>query len=99
VHAIWRQHPEVTAREIKQSLAPDLPLGEQAIARLLKECRLAVAKRSPVQIPKLQYLDSRTALRVRIAAIWKRHPEYTGKQVLEALGPGHSVGVSGFEEC
>jgi hypothetical protein len=93
VHAIWRQHPEVTARQIKQSLAPDLPVGVQAIARLLKECRLAVAKRSPVQIPKLQYLDSRTALRVRIAAIWKRHPEYTGKQVLTALRTRHSVGV------
>jgi len=91
VHAIWKQHPQVTAREIKQSLAPDIPLREQAISRLLKECRLGVAKRCPVQIPKVQYLDSRTVLRVRIAQIWRRHPEYTGKQVLHRLGLEHPV--------
>ena len=38
-------------------------------------------------------LDGRTAARVRISAIWKRHPEFTAKQVLEKLRPEHTVRV------
>jgi len=34
------------------------------------------------------YLDHRTANRIRIGELWKRHPELTGSQVIEKLKLG-----------
>jgi hypothetical protein len=36
-------------------------------------------------------LDRWTAARVRISAIWKRHPEFTAKQVMRKLEPEQAV--------
>jgi hypothetical protein len=66
-------------------------LGIYRARQLLRECRLAAAKCSPVHKEVGWWLDSRTAERIRISAICKRHPEYTAKQVLTVLGPQHSV--------
>jgi hypothetical protein len=38
-------------------------------------------------------LDRRTVARIRVSAIWKRHPEFSAKQVLANLGPKHSLSV------
>jgi DNA invertase Pin-like site-specific DNA recombinase len=97
VRAIWKQHPEFTEQVIER-LGPELPLGETTVWTLLRKSRWAAAKRSPAHKQLGWYLDSRTAARVRIAAIWKRHPEYTGEQVLKELGPGHSARVKWIQQ-
>jgi hypothetical protein len=37
------------------------------------------------------YLDCLTAARIRVSAIWKRHPEFTASQVMKKLGPRYPV--------
>ena len=91
IQAIWKAHPEYSARQIKADMRLEQPLGLDRTWQYLRECRMAVAKRSAVQKRVGWYIDLRTAARVRIGAIWKRHPEFTAKQVMERLGPEHSV--------
>ena len=92
VHAIWKQHPDVTARQVKESLGPQLPLREELVARLLRKYRWATLKHDPALKRIVRpYYGRWTPTRVLIGKIWKRHPEYTGKQVVKALGPEHSV--------
>jgi hypothetical protein len=64
------------------------PLWVRRAYALLKECRRDAAKRSPVHTRVGWYLDHRTANRIRIGELWKRHPELTGKQVIEKLKLG-----------
>jgi len=91
VHAIWKQCPDLTGKQVIASLGLKHVLSVYRARQLLKECRLAAAKRSPVHRKAGWWLDSRTAERIRISAICKRHPEYTAKQVLKMLGPEPAV--------
>jgi len=47
---------------------------------------MAVAKRSRVHALVGWRLDNRTSTRLQIAAIWKRRPEISGREVAERLG-------------
>jgi len=38
-------------------------------------------------------LDRRTATRIRIGELWKRHPDLTGKQVIEKLKLGPDLAL------
>src|SRR5437763_7754201 len=93
VRAIWKRHPEFTARQVVEGLGTERPAGLTRVWQLLRECRLAAAKRSPAQQRIGWQLDRRTAARVRVSGIWKRHPEFTAKQVIKNLGREHSVRV------
>jgi hypothetical protein len=92
VGEIFKQHPEFTARQVVSSLGRDRP-GYTRVWRTLRECRLAGATHSPAQRQIGWQLDGRTAARVRVSAIWEQHPEFTAKQVIEKIGPEHSVRV------
>lgn len=93
VREIWKRHPEFTARQVVESFGTERPVGYARVWKLLRECRLAAAKHSPAQKQIGWQLDRRTVARVRVSAIWKRHPEFTAKQVIKNLGPEHSVRV------
>jgi hypothetical protein len=86
VHAIWKQRPDLTA---KQLVATGLahPLSLTRAEMLLRECRRAAAMHSPVHRRAGWYLDCRTAARIRIGELWKRQPEITVRQVIARLGP------------
>jgi DNA invertase Pin-like site-specific DNA recombinase len=93
IQALWGQHPELTAKQVIASLGLEHQhlLGIYRARLLLRACRLAATKRSPVHKKVGWWLDCRTAQRIRISAIFKRHPDYTATQVIKALGPKHSV--------
>jgi hypothetical protein len=93
VREIWKQHPEYTARQVIENFGTEHLVGYVRVWKLLRECRLAAAKHSPAQKQIGWQLDRRTAARVRISAIWKRHPEFTARQIIKNLGPEHSVRV------
>ena len=93
VHAIWKEHPEFTAKQLIGSLGLVQPLGTTRAWALLRECRMDAAKRSSTQKQLGWYLDRWTAARIRVSAIWTQHPEFTAKQVIEKLGPQYSVRV------
>ncbi len=91
VQAIWQQHPDCTAKQVVASMGAEHPLGIRRAGVYLKRVRMAAAKRSPTQELVRWHVDRRTATRIRIGEILKRHPEFTGKQVIEKLGPNYSV--------
>jgi DNA invertase Pin-like site-specific DNA recombinase len=93
VSAIWKEHPEFTAKQLIASLGLEHTLGVTRAEKLLRECRMAAARHSSLQQQLGWYLDCRTAARIRISALWKEHPEFTAKQVIEKLGPGPPMKV------
>jgi hypothetical protein len=95
MQALWKQHPELTGKKaiVSLGLKDQHLLSVYRARQLLKECRLSAAKRSSVHEKAGWWLDRRTAQRIRISAICKRHPEYTAKEVLAALGPEPSVQI------
>jgi DNA invertase Pin-like site-specific DNA recombinase len=95
IQALWKQHPKLTGKQVIESLGLKGRhlLGIYRAGQLLKECRLAAAKSSLEHRKVGWWLDSRTSERIRIGAICKRRPEYTAKQVLKALGTGHSLPI------
>jgi DNA invertase Pin-like site-specific DNA recombinase len=86
IQALWKEHPELTAKQVIARSGFGHLLGIQRARQWLKECRLAAAQGSRVHKRVDWRVDSRTAQRIHISAICKRHPEYTAKQVLKALG-------------
>jgi DNA invertase Pin-like site-specific DNA recombinase len=91
VQAIWQQYPDCTAKQVVASMGAEHPLGIRRAGVYLKTVRMDAAKRSPAQKLVRWHVDRWTVTRIRIGEILKRHPEFTGKQVIENLGPDYSV--------
>jgi DNA invertase Pin-like site-specific DNA recombinase len=91
VDAIWRSRPDCTAQQVVQMLKPEHSICIIRAEAFLRTCRVAAARRSPAQDEMGWRLDRCTAARIRISMIWKRHPEFTAKQVIKNLGPTYSV--------
>jgi DNA invertase Pin-like site-specific DNA recombinase len=98
VRALWTEHPEFTAKQVIASLGLEHPLGFTRAWKLLRECRMAAAKRSSAQKQIGWQLDRRIAARIRISAIWKKHPEFTAREVIEKLGPGPFMTVKWVQQ-
>jgi DNA invertase Pin-like site-specific DNA recombinase len=92
VGEIFKRHPEFTARQVVSSLGTERP-GYTRVWRTLRECRRAGARHSAAQRQMRWQLDGRTVARVRVSAIWKQYPKFTARQVIERLGPKHSLRV------
>lgn len=95
VLALWKKDPTLTGKRLIVSLGfEDKHLLKIERARqLLKECRRSAAKGSSVHKRVGWWLDGRTAARIRITAICKRHPEYTAMQVQKALAPKYAARI------
>jgi DNA invertase Pin-like site-specific DNA recombinase len=93
VSAIYKQHPNFTAKQVKANMRTEQPVSDWTVLKLLRKCRQAGARYSPAQRRMGWRLDGRTPARIRVNAIWKQHPEFTAEQVLEKLGPEYSVRV------
>jgi DNA invertase Pin-like site-specific DNA recombinase len=93
VRALFKRHPNFTAPEVVANLGTPHPLDLRRAYVFLKECRREVAMRSSIHRKVGWYLDYRTATRIRIGAIWKRHPDLTARQVIQKLhlGPDSPV--------
>jgi hypothetical protein len=67
--------------------------------RFLRTTRAAAARRNPTRHEVGWPLDGKKAARIRIHTIWQRHPEFTGRQVIEKLNQfrSRSLGVRGGE--
>jgi DNA invertase Pin-like site-specific DNA recombinase len=91
VHAIWKRHPECTVADVQRMMSPKLPIGETRGLVYLRNSRKTAVLRSPIHQLAHWPLDRRTAARIKIAAIWRRHPEFSSMQVMKKLGPDHPV--------
>ncbi len=87
VQAIWTEQPHCTAKDIVAGCALEHPLGVKRAGLMLTSVRRAAALRSAVHRKVGWPIDRWTTLRIRIGEILKHHPEFTGPQVLERLGP------------
>ena len=88
VEALWREHPDCTAEQVVARAGLEHPLGRKRAGVVLKAVRLSAAKGSSVQDTVGWPVDRWTSLRIRIGRILKRHPEFTGRQVIEKLNTG-----------
>ena len=94
VRAIWKQHPDCTAKQVVANLRPEYPpLGTGLVWVLLRNCRRAAATHSPAQRQIGWQLDHRTPARISIGAMWQRHPEFTANRVIKNLGLEGSASV------
>jgi DNA invertase Pin-like site-specific DNA recombinase len=93
VDAIWKSHPESTGKQVVEMLKPEHSICIARAWDFLRKCREVAASRSPAQQHIGWRIDWRTGARIRISDIGKRHPEYTARQVIDRLGPKHSVRV------
>jgi hypothetical protein len=93
VQALWKRYPDWTVKQVIAHLGVECPVSLTRALRLWRECRLAATRRSVIQKKLHRPLDRRTAVRLRIHALWKRHPEYTAKQVIRTLAPLQPVRV------
>jgi len=91
VRALFELRPNLTGKQVAGNMGTAHPLWIRRAYALLKECRRDAARRSPVHNQVGWYLDHRTASRIRIGELWKRHPEFTGKQVIKTLRLGPDV--------
>jgi DNA invertase Pin-like site-specific DNA recombinase len=93
VRALFKLRPNLTGEQVVADMGTAHPLWDRRAYALLKECRRDAARRSSVHKKVGWYLDHRTANRIRIGELWKCHPEFTGKQVIEKLrlGPDTSL--------
>jgi DNA invertase Pin-like site-specific DNA recombinase len=88
VRALYALHPNLTGEQVIANLGTAHPLWDRRAWTLLMECRRDAANRSSVHKRVGWPLDRRTATRIRIGELWKRHPEITGNQVIEKLKLG-----------
>jgi DNA invertase Pin-like site-specific DNA recombinase len=93
VDDVWKQHPYCTARQVIEMLKPQYSIGTTWAWRFLRHSREAAAKRSACHRLLRWPLDRRTAARIRISAIWAKHPEFSARRVMDKLGPKHAVGL------
>jgi DNA invertase Pin-like site-specific DNA recombinase len=93
VREIWKEHCELTGRQIWQRLGLLHPVGLSRVRQMVKECRRTAAARSPIQRAVGWSIDTRTHLRIRAGLIWKRHPNFTAREILAQLGAGFPFGV------
>ena len=93
VRAMWEQNPGVTGRQVVAGLGREHLLGVRRACELLRECRLAAANRSDAHRRMKWRVDHRTAVRLRIRAIWMRQPKLSAGEVWRRLGPAHAVRV------
>ena len=91
VQAAWKEHPDLTAKQLIASSGLKHILGFTRAWAYLRECRVAAAKRCRMYTKAGWHLDRWTAARVRVSAMWQQHPEYTAKQLMEKLGPEYPV--------
>jgi DNA invertase Pin-like site-specific DNA recombinase len=91
VEAIWQAQPNCTVQEVVQRLGLEHPLGVERAGIVLNRVRRAAARRSSVHRMVGWHVDRWTPMRIRIGNILKRHPQFTGKQVIEKLGSDCSV--------
>ncbi len=91
ISALWREHPDCTAKHVVAGVGLEHPLGVRRAGLMLNKVRRAAAKRSSVQKRVGWHVDRWTPMRIRIGEILNRHPEFTGKQVIERLGVDVSV--------
>jgi hypothetical protein len=94
VREMFNKNPELTSRQlVSKSLGARGFTGYTRAWKVLRECRSAAAKHSQAQKRTAWQLDRRTVARIRISAIWKRHPEFTARQIIRQLGPEHAATV------
>ena len=93
VRAIWKSHSDCTGQQVVEMLKPEHSICIARAWAFLRNCREAAAKRSPAQRQTGWQVDRHTAARIRISTIWKRHPEFTAKQVIKKLGSKPSGGI------
>jgi hypothetical protein len=85
IRILWERRPDITCKDAVADLGTPHPLDGGRTRAYLKECQQEAARRSFVHRRVGWSLDHRTVARIRVGEMWRRHPEFTAKQVAEKL--------------
>jgi DNA invertase Pin-like site-specific DNA recombinase len=86
VRELWKRYPGLPGRQVAKRAGRERALGENRANKLLRECRVAAARRSLFHRRLNWRLDKYTAARIKVASIFRRHPELTAREVFATLG-------------
>lgn len=98
VHELWNRNPGITSKQVIASIGLEHRLGVERAYRYLQECRRAAATRALKRSRVAWNVDRYPTTRARVQHIWKLHPEFTGQQVLDMLGPGYPVRIARVQQ-
>jgi hypothetical protein len=87
IEELWDKNPGIAGPEILKALGPKQPLGLDRAMKLVTRLRRSEARRSALHRKMCWHIDRRTHLRIRIGAVWEKHPNWTARQVMTALKP------------
>ena len=88
VRKLWKENPEITAKQLRATAGLDHPMGFDNSYRFLKECRAAAADRSALHRARNWKIDHLTYTRIHISEILRGHLKFTVYQVMKKLRPG-----------
>jgi hypothetical protein len=83
--------PDGGLSKSSRTLGLNTPWVVVRVRAAVRRSRESVTKNSWAQRCSGWPMDRHTATRVRIAEIWKRHPEFSARQVVRELGSEHPV--------
>jgi DNA invertase Pin-like site-specific DNA recombinase len=93
IDAIWKRCPEVTGEQVVAGLKPEISICIGTAFKLLRRCRKVAASHCPLYKRAGWRLDHRSAARIRIVSIWRLHPDFTAREVIQSMGPKYSVSI------
>jgi len=98
VHALWVKDPDVTAPQVRARMDAGFSVGICRAEALLRRCRKTAVRGSALQRQAGWTIDRKTAARIAIAAVWRRHPKMTARRVIQQLGSRHSLTVQWVQQ-
>jgi len=91
VNAAFKEHPGWITKELVASLGLEYRVGIVRAMMVVRRAREVVANENPLQRRVGWPVDRFTTTRIRISEIWKRHPDWSAREVLEHLKPDRPV--------
>lgn len=93
VLAIWKKDPEVTTPQVMARMGEGFSVGSCRAEALLRHCRETAVRRNTLQRRVGWPIDRKTVARLAIAALWRRQPAISARQVVKQLGSKHPLKI------
>jgi AraC-like DNA-binding protein len=91
VNVVFKQHPGWTAQQLIEKCGFEYSVGIVRASAAARRARESLARNHWTSRRLNWPVDRYTVTRTRISEIWKRHPQWSAREVIERLKPGNPV--------
>jgi hypothetical protein len=91
VNVVFKQHPGWTAQQLIAECGFKHSVGIVRASAAARRARESLARNHWTSRRLNWPVDRHTVTRTRISEIWRRHPEWSAREVIQRLQPGHPV--------